>query len=43
MGIRITFHGYDNVYDNVGNNPMYNGHKNMGAHYTQQTTVVSMN
>ena len=25
-------HGY--------NDPMYNAHKNMGAHYTQQNTVI---
>ena len=36
-------HGYDNyipwAYNNGHNNPMYNAHKNMGAHYTQQNTV----
>ena len=28
-------HGYNNRY----NNPMYNVHKNVGTHYTQQNTV----
>ena len=31
MGIMITYHGY--------NNPIYNAHKNMGAHYTWQNPV----
>ena len=33
MGILIIYHGY--------NNPMYNVHKNMSAHYTQQNTVIT--
>ena len=35
MGIMITDHGYNNWY----NNPVYNAHKNVGAHYTWQNTV----
>ena len=30
MGIMNTYHGY--------NNPMYNAHKNIGAHYAWQNT-----
>ena len=37
MGIMITYHGYNNKY----NYPMYNMHKNVGGHYTQQNTVLS--
>ena len=35
MSIIITRHRYDNRYDN----PMYNVHKNVSAHYTQQNMV----
>ena len=31
MGIMITYHEY--------NTPVYNMHKNVGAHYTRQNTV----
>ena len=31
MGMMITYHGC--------NNPVYNAHKNVGAHYTRQNTV----
>ena len=34
MGIMVTHHGYNNGY----NNPIYNAHKNAGAHYTWQNT-----
>ena len=34
MGIMITCHGY--------NNPMYNAHKNVGAHYEQQNMVYTL-
>ena len=36
MGVMNTYHGYNNGY----NNAMYNAHKNVGAHYTQQNTVI---
>ena len=32
----ITHHGHNNGY----NKPVYNVHKNTGAHYTWQNTVV---
>ena len=35
MGIMTTYHGSNNEY----NNPMYNAHKNVGAHYMQQNMV----
>ena len=31
MGIMITYHGY--------NNPLYNMHRKVGVHYTQQNTA----
>ena len=31
----ITYHGYNNGY----NNPVYHGHKDVGAHYTGQNMV----
>ena len=37
MGIMITYHGYNNGH----NNPMYNVHKNAGAHYTQEHIIHS--
>ena len=36
MGIMITYHGYNNRY----NNSVYNAHKNVGTHYTQQNVVL---
>ena len=36
MGIMITYHGYNNGYSH----PAYNEHKNGGAHYTRQNTVI---
>ena len=35
MGKMITYHGYNNGY----NNPMYNVHQNMDVHYKWQNTV----
>ena len=35
MAIMITYHGYSNGH----NNPMYNMHKNVGAHYTWQNVA----
>ena len=35
MGIMITYNGYNNL--------MYNEYKNVGAHYTQQNTVLLPN
>ena len=32
MGIMITHHGYNNF--------VYNEHKNMGVHYTQQYMII---
>ena len=32
MGVMITCHGYYNGCDN----PVYNAHRNVGAHYTQE-------
>ena len=37
MCIMTTYHRYNNGY----NNPVYNAHKSVGAHYTQQNTVSS--
>ena len=37
MGIMIAYHGHNNDYDNL----VYNVHKNVGVHYTQQNTVLS--
>ena len=34
MGIMISYHGYNDGY----NNPTYKAHKNVGVHYTQQIT-----
>ena len=34
MDMMITYHGYDN--------PVYDAHKNVGAHYTRQTMVDFM-
>ena len=34
----MTYHGYNNGY----NNPVYDVHKNMGAHNTWQNTVLCM-
>ena len=36
MGIMITYHGYNNGC----NNPMFNVHKNVGAHYTWRNMVA---
>ena len=36
MGIMITYHGYNNGY----NNPLYNVHKSTGVRYTQQNMVI---
>ena len=36
MGIMITYHGYNNGH----NNPMYNVHKHVGEHYTQQNMAI---
>ena len=36
MGITSAWHGYNNRY----NNPVHSAHKNMGAQYIQQNTVV---
>ena len=35
MGIMITYHGYNNGYS-----PVYNAHKTMGAHYTQECIIL---
>ena len=34
MGTMITYHGYNNL--------MYNAHKNVGMHYTRQSTGTSL-
>ena len=39
-------HGYNDYipwYNNGYDNPMYNAHKNVGAHYTRQNTVTFSN
>ena len=36
MGIMITYHGYNNGY----NNPMDNARQDVGAHYTGQNAVI---
>ena len=38
MGIMVTHRGYNGEY----NNPTYDAHKNMGAHYTWQNMVTKV-
>ena len=38
MGIMITYHVHNNGY----NNPMYNAHKNVGAHYPWQNAYTAV-
>ena len=39
MGMMITYHGYNNEY----NNPVHSAHRSVGVHYTQQNMVTKFN